>query len=90
MIAVASAQYILSGDYFYLEQLYFWAGWGIAQDNPAYRGPQKEEDWDPVKGPPAGMGHLNARGEAWILRTRALTAILAPDSHPEKQVQNQD
>lgn len=83
--SVGSAQYILSGDFWYLEQLYFWAGWGVGQENWDYRGP-KTNYWDPVKGPPAGLGHLAARAEAWIMRTRALTAVLAPDSHPEKQV----
>ena len=80
-----SPQYMLSGDYWYLEELYFWASFGAAFPNGAMvesgcgRGPTGAEGGLP------GVGCGAIRAQAWVIRTRAQTASLAPDNSPEKE-----
>lgn len=73
------ALYALSGDPFYLEQLYFWAGFSALYPSPANtlggRGPTGAE---------GGLGG-QIRAQAWLFRSRVTTAFLAPDDHPEKK-----
>lgn len=72
-----SIPYLLTGDYYFLEQMYFWNGDNIAAIHPDQRGPNKID------------GGINSshqvRAEAWVLRSRATVAAFAPDAHPEKQ-----
>jgi hypothetical protein len=70
--------YITTGDPWFLEQLQFWASWGIFSQNASYdqgpKGPWNVEDaWFDNQG----------RGEAWCLRTRARAAWSSPDSSAE-------
>lgn len=61
--------YLVTGDYYYLEELQFWAMWNTFSDNPAYRD--------------AGKGLLKpdqVRGQAWSLRTLAEAAFITPDN----------
>jgi hypothetical protein len=73
-----SPLYTLTGDYFYLEEMYFWAAWGAADTNPGdvYYG----------RGPTGDTGGImgEVRADAWLLRARAQAAFLAPDGTPEK------
>jgi len=73
-------QYLLSGDFWYLEQMYFWAT-STALMNSGEVGAA----WG--RGP-AGCGGLNHGGEprsdAWPLRCRMHAAVYAPDGTPEK------
>jgi hypothetical protein len=68
-----SALYTLTGDYFMLEQLQFWAAAQALKYDPAYKGP-----------PPSGVIHDQIRGDAWVFRTRVHAAFLSPDGTPEK------
>ena len=68
-----SAIYTLTGDYFMLEQLQFWAAVQAMSYNPAYKGP-------PASGAIVGQ----PRGCAWVLRNRVHAAFLSPDGSPEK------
>ncbi len=74
-----SPVYTLTGDYFYLEELYFWAAWSAVSTN-----------WTNAffygRGPTGDTGGIydEVRGDAWTLRNRAQTAYLAPDGTPEK------
>ncbi len=66
--------YVLSGDYYYLEELQFWATWNMLQFPPSYR--------------ELGKGLFKSdqvRGQAWSLRTLAQAAYITPDDHPLKQ-----
>jgi hypothetical protein len=75
-----SPQYLLSGDFWYLEELYFWASWGAAVSNgAAYEYPEG-------RGPTGAEGGIpgQIRGQAWTLRNRVHAASLAPDGAPEK------
>jgi hypothetical protein len=74
-----SPLYTLTGDFFYLEEMYFQAAWGAANSNPG------SENWY-GRGPTGDTGGIfdEVRGEAWLFRNRAQTAYLAPDGTPEK------
>ena len=81
-----SPQYILSGDFFYLEESEFWASWFAATPNGAAtaysygRGPTGSEGG--ICG--YAIGNCQVRGQAWGLRGRAQTAFIIPDNFPEK------
>jgi len=71
--SIAFLPYLISGDYYFLEELQFWANYNLIQMNPYYRDLQK--------------GLLNrgqVRGQAWSLRTLGQAAFITPDSHPLK------
>lgn len=74
-----SPLYALTGDYFFLEEMYFWTAWSAAGTNftDAFF-------WG--RGPTGDTGGIQdeVRGDAWTLRTRAQTAWFAPDGTPEK------
>ncbi len=69
--------YMLTGDYYYLEELYFWAGFNIGNSNTQYRGGS------------LGIIHEVTRGEAWGIRNVADAASIAPDDDIEKAYINQ-
>ncbi|MFN7930345.1 MAG: BACON domain-containing protein [Blastocatellia bacterium] len=74
-----SPLYALTGDYFYLEEMYFWASWGAA-----YTSFGTDVHWG--RGPTSDTGGITGevRGDAWLFRNRVRTAFLAPDGSPEK------
>jgi hypothetical protein len=66
---LAYLPYLVTGDYYYLEELQFWAMWNSFQSNPGYRGAEK------------GLySSEQIRGQAWSLRTAAEAAYITPDS----------
>ena len=71
-------QYILTGDPYYLNEMYMWAGFSAARysvgNSPKGRGPTGAE---------GGIGD-ELRGAGWVLRNRAEAAFAAPDRAPEK------
>ena len=65
--------YLLTGDYYYLEELQFWAARNPLGTDPANSG--------------RGEGLLRwhqVRGQAWSLRTLGHAAYITPDAHPLK------
>lgn len=61
--------YLVTGDYYYLEELEYWAMWSVIQGTPVYRGFDK------------GFVHQNqVRGQAWMLRGLADAAYIVPDT----------
>jgi hypothetical protein len=65
--------YLITGDYYYLEELQFWAMYDVFSSNPGYR--------------QAGKGLVLAdqvRGQAWSLRTLGEAAWATPDNDPLK------
>ncbi len=76
---VGTVQYMLTGDFWYLEELYFWSSWDIGRFTP-----DPNAGWG--RGPLESQGLSNdeVRGQGWSLRTRIHTAFLAPDGSPEK------
>jgi len=73
--------YALTGDFWYLEELWFWASWAVSDPNgAAYVYPYG-------RGPTGAEGGLSGqiRGQAWSLRTTVNTVYVSPDDVPEKQ-----
>ena len=69
----AYVPYLVTGDYYYLEEMQFWAMYSTFTSNPSYREHGKGlVKWDQV------------RGQAWTLRTLAQAAWISPDSDPLK------
>jgi hypothetical protein len=76
--AFAYLPYLVTGDYYYLEELQFWTMWNSFSSNPGYRG--------------AGQGLFQSdqvRGQAWSLRTLAEAAWITPDNDPLNPVLRQ-
>lgn len=72
--AFAYLPYLLTGDYYYLEELQFWAMHNVFASNPGYR--------DNVKGL---LKPEQVRGQAWSMRTLGEAAYITPDTHPLKR-----
>lgn len=71
--------YLLTGDYFFLEQQYLWSGYVEGATAPG------TNNWG--RGPYNTSGSLwgeQVRGQAWGLRNWVNTAAIAPDDHPER------
>ena len=76
--APAYVAYLVTGDWYYMEELEFWADWVEFWQNPAYRGYRK------------GLIHrTQVRGQAWALRTLGDAAYILPDDSPLKTWFNQ-
>ena len=73
-------QYILTGDPWYLNEMYLWAGFTAARANGADTGDAAG------RGPDGAYGGIDdqLRGAGWGIRNRAEAAFAAPDSDPEK------
>jgi hypothetical protein len=76
--ALAYLPYLVTGDYYYLEELQFWAMWNVFASNPGYR--------DDIKGL---LKPEQVRAQAWSLRTLAEAAYITPDSDRLKSHFNQ-
>ncbi|MFK3739385.1 hypothetical protein [Massilia sp. TN1-12] len=72
--AMAYLPYLVTGDYYYLEELQFWAMYNAFSTNPGYR--------DNIKGI---MSSEQVRGQAWSLRTLAEAAYITPDTDSLKK-----
>ena len=66
--------YLLTGDFYYLEELQFWVTYNFLSMNPTYRQTSK------------GLFErvMQDRGQAWSMRKLGQTAFITPDSHPLK------
>ena len=64
--------YLITGDQFYKEEMYFWASYDLIRTNPGYRG--QTEGWL----------RDQSRGEAWMVRNISDAAFLAPDADSEQ------
>lgn len=79
---LASGQYLLTGDYYFLEQSLFSAAYttmdnnAIAKSSTLGRGPTGSE---------GALYSGETRGQGWALRTRVHTASVTPDAMPEQQ-----
>lgn len=69
--SLAYLPYLLAGDFYYLEEAYFWANYCLLSTWPHPR--RKAE----------GILSGQIRGNAWTLRNVADAAFLAPESDPE-------
>jgi len=67
--SMAYLPYLVTGDYYYLEELQFWAMFNTFSSNPNYRGFDK-----------GILSSEQTRGQAWGLRTLADAAYITPDA----------
>ena len=67
--SLAYLPYLVTGDYYYLEELQFWASHNVLEYNPRYREYSK-----------GIIQSAQVRGQAWILRSIAEAAYITPDS----------
>jgi len=74
----AYVAYLVTGDWYYLEELKFWADWVVFQQNPAYRDYRK-----------GLIVYTALRGQAWALRTLGYAAYILPENDPFKSYFNQ-
>jgi hypothetical protein len=73
------AQYILSGEHWYLEQMQMWTASTALTTCPGTTGASY------CRGPGAGIQD-QVRGDAWGLRNRVNAAFITPDNDPQKAV----
>ena len=78
---LASPQYLLTGDYYYLEQMLFSAAY-VSGDNNA-KGYKSTLGRGPT-GSEGGLYSGEVRGQGWALRTRLHAYDILPDNFPEK------
>jgi len=72
--ALSYLPYLVTGDYYYLEELQFWTMFDLFQSNPSYRANIK------------GLFHqTQVRAQAWSLRDLSYAAYITPDSDPFKK-----
>ena len=71
--SLAYLPYLLTGDYYYLEELQFWAA-----SNPLRTDPGNSGDGQGL------VRWMQVRGQAWSLRTLGHAAYITPDTHPLK------
>lgn len=70
--SLAYVPYLVTGDFYYLEEMQFWANWNMLTGNPFYRETEK-----------GLLTILQARAVAWSLRQLTHAAALTPDAGPE-------
>ncbi|MEK7703637.1 MAG: chitobiase/beta-hexosaminidase C-terminal domain-containing protein, partial [Myxococcota bacterium] len=71
---LAYLPYLVTGDYYYLEELQFWAAWNPLGTSAVYR--NYEDGW---------LKWDQPRAQAWGLRTLGQVAYITPDAHSLKQ-----
>jgi hypothetical protein len=65
--------YLVTGDYFYLEEMQFWSAYNLLWVNADYRRHAQ------------GLWYTGSlRGQAWAYRSLAQTVVATPDIHPQK------
>jgi hypothetical protein len=69
----AYVPYLVTGDYYYLEEMQFWAMYNAFSSHPGYRQNSK-----------GLFASDQVRGQAWSLRTLAQAAYITPDADPLK------
>lgn len=75
--SLAYLPYLVTGDYYYLEELQFWASYNAIANRPEYRAFEK-----------GIFANFEDRGQAWTLRKLARVAAFTPDNHPLKSYFN--
>jgi len=74
--SIAFVSYLMTGDYFYLEELQFWTSFNHLEANPlppyGYRNGAQ------------GVFRVQVRGQAWSIRNLAQAAYATPDTHRYK------
>lgn len=70
--SIAFLSYLLTGNYYYLEEMQFWTSWNQFEYHSEYRQHDK------------GILGVQVRGQAWTFRNLGQAAYATPDNHPYK------
>jgi hypothetical protein len=74
---LAYVPYLITGDYYLMEEMQFWANWVMFYgESNRHGGAEGLVVWDGI------------RGQAWAMRTLAQAAYATPDNHPLKSYFN--
>jgi len=76
--SMAYVPYILTGDWYFLEELYFWAGNALGASSPGFASYQRGDKFGYAN------RNIQTRGQGWVLRDLAHAAFAAPDGSNEK------
>lgn len=70
--------YLLTGDWYFLEEMYFWAANALGSSAPGFSSYQRGDKF--------GYANRNVqtRGQAWVLRDIGQAAFMAPDGSSER------
>jgi hypothetical protein len=71
--SLAYYPYLITGDYYLLEEMMFWGAYNLFEFNPYYRNFSD-----------GLVFHQQVRGQAWDLRSFMENAYILPDDHPYK------
>ncbi|MFL5812919.1 MAG: hypothetical protein ACJ763_05030 [Bdellovibrionia bacterium] len=71
--SLAYYPYLITGDYYLLEEMMFWGSYELFESNPGYR-----NHADGL------VASDQVRGQAWSLRDLTYNAYILPDAHPYK------
>lgn len=74
----AYVPYLVTGDWYFLEEIYFWAARNLATPDPTTVRWGRHGSWGYLP------QQIQVRGQAWALRTLAHAAFMAPDESAEK------
>lgn len=75
---LAYVPYLVTGDWYFLEELQFWAAYNATISSPAADcGYCRNEDW--------GYTATEVRGRAWALRNLTHAAVMSPSGSAEKE-----
>lgn len=69
---LAYVPYLVTGDYFFLEELQFWANYCMLRESPSNRGTEGK------------IISAQLRAQGWCMRTMGEAAYITPDSHALK------
>lgn len=76
--------YLITGERWFLDETYYWAGWNLARDEYQRSGGGTNQNFSAGKNGSFGSLYNQLRGLAWALRTVSDAAVIAQDDHLEK------
>ena len=80
----AYVPYLVTGDYWYLQEIYYWASFDLALDNYGRDGHGNPQDFSAGHDGSYGIIYDQTRGFAWAIRNVTDAAIIASDNDIEK------
>jgi len=80
----AYVPYLVTGEYWYLQEIYFWASYDLAYDNYGRDGHGNPQNFSAGHDGSYGTIYDQTRGFAWAIRNIADAAVIALDTDIEK------
>jgi hypothetical protein len=82
---MAYVPYLITGDWYYLEELQFWSSWVLA-NLPHFSTADwaRHREWGYLNAGGYGGATMEVRGKAWAFRTLVFTALSSAENTPER------